>query len=52
MNFCPLLLNGEKLTPYDGITLYESKEVAKKDYPIIDFEKTEVYKRHIKMFGK
>ena len=42
----------EKLTPYDGITLYESKEDAKKDYPIIDFEKTEVYKRHIKMFGK
>ena len=37
----------EKLTPYDGIALYASKEDARKDYPIIDFERTEVYKRHM-----
>ena len=36
-----------KLTPYDGIALYASKEDARKDYPIIDFEQTEVYKRHM-----
>ncbi len=41
-----------KLTPYDGIALYKSKEDAKRDYPIIDFEKTASYKRHIEMFGK
>ena len=37
----------EKLTPYDRIALYASKEDARKDYPIIDFEQTEVYKRHM-----
>ena len=42
----------EKLTPYDGITLYASKEDARKEYPIIDFEKTASYKRHIEIFGK
>ena len=42
----------KKLTPYDGIALYASKEDARKDYPIIDFEKTESYARHMEMFGK
>ena len=37
----------EKLTPYNGVALYASKEDARKDYPIIDFEQTEVYKRHM-----
>ena len=37
----------EKLIAYDGIALYASKEDARKDYPIIDFEQTEVYKRHM-----
>ena len=37
----------ETLTAYDGIALYASKEDARKDYPIIDFEQTEVYKRHM-----
>ncbi len=41
-----------KLVPFDGITLYESKEEARKEYPIIDFEQTEAYKRHIEVFGK
>lgn len=40
----------EKLTPYDGITLYESKEEARKEYPIIDFDQTEAYKRHMALF--
>lgn len=42
----------EKLTPYDGITLYKSKEDARKEYPIIDLEQTELYKRHMELFGK
>lgn len=42
----------ERLTPYDGISLYASKEDARKEYPIIDLEQTESYKRHIKMFRK
>lgn len=42
----------ERLTPYDGITLYKSKEDARREYPIIDFEKTEAYKKHMKIFGK
>lgn len=37
----------EKLTPYDGVALYASKEDALKDYSIIDFEQTEVYKQHM-----
>ena len=36
-----------KLVPFDVITLYESKEEARKEYPIIDFEQTEAYKRHM-----
>ena len=39
----------KKLIPYDGIALYASKEDARKDYPIIDFETTDVYQNHIKM---
>ena len=42
----------ERLTPYDGITLYVSKEDARKEHHIIDFEKTEAYKKHMKIFGK
>jgi hypothetical protein len=42
----------EKLTPYDGITLYKSKEDARKEYQIVDFEQTEAYKKHIGIFGK
>lgn len=42
----------EKLTPYDGITLYKSKEDARKEYQIVDFEQTEAYKKHIEIFGK
>lgn len=42
----------EKLTPYDEIALYASKEDARKEYPIIDLEQTESYKRHIELFGK
>lgn len=42
----------EKLTPYDGITLYTSKEDARKEYQIVDFEQTEAYQRHIEIFGK
>ncbi len=41
-----------KLVPFDAITLYASKEDARKEYPIIDFEQTEAYKKHIEMFGK
>lgn len=41
-----------RLTPYDGITLYKSKEDAKIDYPIIDFEKTETYHNLMKMKNK
>ena len=41
-----------RLVPFDGITLYESKEDARKEYPIIDLAQTESYKRHIAMFGK
>lgn len=37
----------EKLTPYDGVALYASIEDALKDYSIIDFEQTEVYKQHM-----
>ena len=40
------------LVPYDDIRLYGSKDEARKDYPIIDFEQTEAYKRHIEVFGK
>lgn len=42
----------EKLTPYDGITLYKSKDDARKEYQIVDFEQTEAYKKHIDIFGK
>lgn len=42
----------EKLTPYDGITLYKSKDDARKEYQIVDFEQTEAYKKHIEIFGK
>ena len=42
----------EKLTPYDGISLYKSKEDARKEYQIVDFEQTEAYQRHIEIFGK
>lgn len=42
----------ERLTPYDGVSLYASKEDARKEYLIIDLEQTESYKRHIEMFGK
>lgn len=42
----------EILTPYDGITLYKSKEEARKEYQIVDFEQTEAYKKHIEIFGK
>ena len=42
----------EKLTPYDGISLYKSKEDARIEYQIVDFEQTEAYQRHIEIFGK
>lgn len=42
----------DRLTPYDGISLYASKEDARKEYPIIDLEQTESYKRHMELFGK
>ncbi|MBQ7898377.1 MAG: hypothetical protein IJ307_00825 [Bacteroidales bacterium] len=42
----------ERLTPFDGITLYASKEDARKVCPIIDLEQTEAYKRHMQMFGE
>lgn len=32
-----------RLSPFDGIRLYTSKEKAKEDYDIIDFEKTKAY---------
>ncbi len=41
-----------RLTPYDGVTLYATKEQAKGEYPIIDFEKTEAYNRHITAFPR
>ena len=42
----------ERLTPYNGICLFNSKEQAKKVYSIIDFEQTEAYKKHVEIFGK
>ena len=39
----------DKFAPYDGITLYASKEDARKEYPIIDFEKTEQYQKLTQM---
>ena len=41
-----------RLIPYGGIKLYGSKEEAQKEYPIIDFEQTDAYKRHMELFGK
>ena len=41
-----------KLTPYDAVTLYPSKDDARKDYQIIDFEKTEQYQKLREMMKK
>lgn len=40
------------LTPYDAVKLYGSKEQAKAEFEILDFEKTEVYRQHIAAFPK
>ena len=32
-----------RLTPYDGVTLYPTKDKAREKYEIIDFEKTGQY---------
>ena len=42
----------EKLTPYTGIAIYDSKEAASKDYLIIDFEKTKEYQDLMDMIRK
>lgn len=42
----------ERLTPYTGLAIYESKEAASKDYQIIDFEKTKEYQDLMQMIRK
>ena len=39
-----------RLIPYDGVKLYTTKDLAKAEYNIIDFEKTPEYARHIAAF--
>lgn len=41
-----------RLVPFDGITLYASKDKAKEKYEIIDFEKTKEYQDLMKMIKK
>ena len=40
------------LTPYDGVTLYPSKDKAREEFEIIDFEKTEQYQKLREMMKK
>lgn len=41
-----------RLTPYSGVKVYESKDAAKNDYKIIDFEKTAGYLDLMKLIGE
>ena len=41
----------DRLIPFDGVTLYASKEKAKQEYEIIDFEKTKEYRDLIEMIN-
>ena len=41
-----------RLTPYDGVTLYPSKDKAREEFEIIDFEKTEQYQKLREMMKK
>ena len=42
----------DRLTPYNEVTLYPSKDDARKNYEIIDFEKTEQYQNLREMMKK
>lgn len=41
-----------RLTPFNEVTLYPSKDDARKDYEIIDLEKTEQYRKLREMMKK
>ena len=42
----------ERMVPYDGINIYDSKDAAREDYEIIDFEKTEEYQNMMKLINE
>ena len=42
----------DRLIPFDGVTLYASKEKAKQEYEIIDFEKTKEYRDLMEMINR
>ena len=42
----------DRLIPFDGVTLYASKEKAKQEYEIIDFEKTKEYQDLMEMINR
>ena len=39
-----------RLTPFEGVKLYRDKAQAKGEYPIVDFETTEIYRLHMENF--
>lgn len=41
-----------RLVPFDGVMLYASKEKAKQEYEIIDFEKTKEYRDLMEMINR
>lgn len=41
-----------RLAPYDGIRIYDSKDSARKDYDIIDFDKTPEYMNMMQLINK
>ena len=40
-----------RLIPYSGITIYDSKDCARKDFKIIDLEKTDEYRNLMKLIN-
>lgn len=42
----------DRLIPFDGVTLYASKEKVKQEYEIIDFEKTKEYRDLMEMINR